>query len=185
MRYTFASRRFIVAVSLVLTLGIPFSALADVITLQLPDIPGDSKFAANNGLPPDSIRVLTVGNSVEATESCVGGGGCSGKAILTNLSIVKKFGESSAALFLNAVQGRHLINATISFYRMKTGAPVKYYTITLSDVRIASQTWEGNSSAVDTADTEKLELGYSRITLLDNETGSRACYDLRTADSSC
>ena len=169
MRYTFASRRFIVAVSLVLTLGIPISALADVITLQLPNIPGDSKFAANNGLPPDSIRVLTVGNSVENIVSTSGGGSGTGRPNLSNMSIVKKFGESSAALFLKTVQGTHFATATISFYRMKQGVPVKYYTISLREVFVASQTWEGNSSAVDTVDTEKLELSYSRITLLDDD----------------
>ena len=59
------------------------------------------------------------------------------------------------------------------------------YTITLDDVTIASQKWAGNSNAVDTVDTENLELTYSRIILLDNETGSRACYDVKTLTAGC
>lgn len=37
--------------------------------------------------------------------------------------------------------------------------------------------WVGNSNQVDAADSENVELGYSRIIMLDNETGARACFD--------
>lgn len=180
-----STRRTALIVSFALAMGAPLSAFADLITLQIPNIPGDAKFAANNALPPDSIRVLTVGNMVENTTTTAGGGSGAGKPVLSNLSIVKKFGESSAALFLLAVQGKHAPTATIGFYRMKQGVPTRYYTITLSEVFVALQNWAGNSGAVDSADLENLELAYSRIVLLDNETGARACYDLRTLETSC
>lgn len=181
MRKQIASRRVAAAFSLAIAVGASSAAQADIITLQMPNIPGDAKFATNNGLPLDSIRVLTVGNSVENTGAgSSGGGGGAGKAVLSDLTIVKKFGESSAPLFLLATQGTHLPTATVSFYRIKQGAPVKYYTITLQDVTVASQRWVGNSNGVDTADSENVSFAYSRITLLDNETGSRACFDVKT-----
>ncbi len=168
----------------VLAAAVPLVAHADVITLQMPGIPGDTKFAANNALPPDSIRVLTVENSVTTTTSTVGGGGA-GKAVFSNLGVVKKFGESSAALFLNAATGRHLTSAVVTFYRIKQGLPIKYYTITLTDVTITSQKWLGNSGATDSLDSENLLLDYARITLFDNETGTRACFDVKQNAANC
>jgi type VI secretion system Hcp family effector len=175
-------------VAAVLSFGIAaltsFAAQADIIALQLPNVPGDAKFAANNGLPLDSIRVLTVGNSVaNAGSGATGAGGGEGKAIFSHLSIVKKFGESSARLFLLVAEGTHLQTATVSFYRMKQNVLAKYYTITLQDVTVASQQWVGNSNGVDAADSESVEFSYSKITLLDNETGSTACYDVKLARS--
>jgi type VI secretion system Hcp family effector len=179
MRYRNALGKVVLGMSFALALGAPIAANADVIALQLPNIPGDAKFAANNGLPLDSIRVLTVGNSVEnVTGICPGGGGCAGKAIFSDLSLVKKFGESSAPIFLLVAQGRHLQTATVSFYRMKQNVLSKYYTITLQDVTVASQAWVGNSNGVDAADAESIKLTYAKITLLDNETGSTVCYDV-------
>jgi type VI secretion system secreted protein Hcp len=180
MRSQKASGRVAGVLSFGIAVAASFSVRADIITLQLPNVPGDAKFAANHGLPPDSIRVLTVGNSVENSGAGgTGGGGGAGKAIFSDLSIVKKFGESSAQLFLLVAQGAHLPTATVSFYRAKQGVPAKYYTITLQDVIVAAQQWVGNSNGVDAADSESVSLTYSRITLTNNETGSSACYDVR------
>jgi type VI secretion system secreted protein Hcp len=168
------------AIAFLLAIGLPMVALGDIIALQIPNIPGDSRFAANNGLPADSIRVLSVGNGIENTGADpTGGGGGTGKAIFSNVSILKKFGESSPSLFLGVASGRHFQTATISFYRVKQGTPVRYFTITLSDVTIASQKWVGSSNQVDSADSENVELGYTRIIMLDNDTGARACFDRR------
>lgn len=167
------------AVSLGLTVGTPLMARADVIALQVPNIPGDAKFAASAGLPPDSIRVLTVGSSVKNPGCVTGGAGCSGKATFGNVAVVKKFGESSAPLFLAAALGQHLPRVTISFYRWRQGVTAKYYSITLDEVLLSSQTWVGNSGPVDSADTESLDFSYRRITFLDELTGSRACFDIK------
>ena len=165
------------AIAFLLAIGLPMVALGDIIALQITNIPGDAKFAANNGLPADSIRVLSVGNGIENTGDPAGPGGGTGKAIFSDVSIVKKFGESSPGLFLGVASGRHFQTATISFYRVKQGTPVRYFTITLTDVTIASQEWVGSSSQVDSADSENVELAYTRIVMLDNDTGARACYD--------
>jgi type VI secretion system secreted protein Hcp len=183
MHYTLVARRFLATLSVALLVGAPLIAQADVIALQIPGIPGDAKFAANNSLPVDSIRVLTVGNSVQNLFDSGGGGGGSGKTTFSPLSIVKKFGESSAPLFVAVAKGAFVPTATISFYRTKQGLLAKYYTITLQEVTVASQTWVGNSNAVDAADSEQIELRYGRITLLDNETGTRTCYDTRLNQS--
>jgi type VI secretion system secreted protein Hcp len=182
MRSTNPSRSAWTLLCITIAAGASFAAHADLITLQIPNVPGDAKFAANNGLPADSIRVLTVGNSVAVlggTDS--GGGGGAGKAVFSDLAIVKKFGESSAPLFLLVARGTHLTTATVSFYRVKQGVPAKYYTITLQDVTVSSQEWVGNSSGADAADSESVKLSYSRITLLDNESGTSACYDVKAA----
>lgn len=171
------------AIAFLLATGLPIVALGDIITLQIPTIPGDAKFAANNALPPDSIRVLTVGNGVTNTPcDPAGAGGCAGKAIFDNVSILKKFGESSPSLFLAVARGTHFQSATISFYRMKGSTPVKYFTISLDEVTLASQKWVGNSGAVDSADSEDVEISYNRIIMLDVETGARACFDRRLVE---
>jgi type VI secretion system secreted protein Hcp len=180
MRTTTAPRRLAAVLSFGIAVCASFAARADLITLQLPNVPGDTKFAQNNGLPLDSIRVLTVGNSVEVTgDTSSGGGAGAGKAIFSDLSIVKKFGDSSAPLFLLVARGQHLLSATVTFYRVKQGVPAKYYTITLQDVLVRSQEWVGNSNGVEAADSESVKLSYSRITLLNNETGQSACYDVK------
>jgi type VI secretion system secreted protein Hcp len=168
------------AIAFLLATGLPIVALGDIITLQIPTIPGDAKFAANNALPADSIRVLSVGNAVENTPcDPAGAGGCAGKAVFENVSILKKFGESSPSLFLAVARGQHFQTATISFYRLKGSTPVKYFTISLDEVTIASQKWVGNAGTVDSADSENVEISYTRITMLDIETGARACFDRR------
>ncbi|HXV41221.1 MAG TPA: type VI secretion system tube protein Hcp [Steroidobacteraceae bacterium] len=179
MRNKNAARR--IAVVLAVALAVPFAAQADIITLQIPNVPGDTRFAANNGLPADSIRVLTISNTVVNRPDCAGGGSCSGRPVFSDVSIVKRFGESSAPLFLAVARGIAFPTATLSFYRLRQGVPVRYYTITLQEVNVVSQQWIGNSNAADSPDAENLALSYSRITLLDNETGARACYDLRSA----
>jgi type VI secretion system Hcp family effector len=159
----------------------PGVALADLITLQLPGIPGDAKFAANYGFPADAIRVITVGNGIHQTGSDpVGGGGGAGKAVFSNLSVIKKLGESSPALFATVASGRHLQEAWIRFFRLKQGVAVKYYEFRLVDVVIASQKWVGNSVGPEAADTESVELAYARIEMTDVESGAHACFDLRT-----
>ena len=168
------------AVAFLLAVGLPMAALGDIIAVQIPTIPGDAKFAANNGLPADAIRVLSVANGVETTVCDIGGsGGCVSRATFSNISILKKFGESSPSLFLAVATGRHFQNATVSFYRMKGGTPIKYFTITLDDVIIASQKWVGAANSADSADSESVELSYARIIMLDNDTGARACFDRR------
>jgi type VI secretion system Hcp family effector len=180
MRIRIASRRVAAVLSFGFAVGASFAARADLITLQLPNIPGDTKFATNNGLPLDSIRVLTVGNSVATSvDAGSGGGSGAGKAIFSDLAVVKKFGDSSAPLFLLVARGMHLPSATVTFYRVKQGVPAKYYTITLQDVLVSSQEWVGNSNGVEAADSESVKLAYSRITLLNNETGTSACYDVK------
>lgn len=179
MRNVSGVGRLAAVLSIGIAMAASFAARADIITLQLPNVPGDAKFATNHGLPLDSIKVLTVGNSVENTATTTGGGAGAGKTVFSDLTIVKKFGESSAALFLLAAQGQHLQTATVSFYRMKQTVPVKYYTITLKDVTVAAQEWVGNSNGVDAADSESVKLRYSQITLTNNETNTSVCYDVK------
>lgn len=179
MRLKISSGKVALAMSFAFFIVCSLVAHADIIALQMPNIPGDARFATNNGLPADSIRVLTVANSVEVSGGTVGGGSGTGKPIFSNLSIVKKFGESSAPLFLLVATGRFIPTATVSFYRVKQGVPVKYYTILLDEVSVSSQRWVGNSNGVDGADAENIELTYSRIRLRDEESGVTACYDVR------
>jgi type VI protein secretion system component Hcp len=177
-------RRFAVAISCGLTMGIAGMAHADIITLQMPDMPGDEAFATKFGLPLDSIRVVSVGNSI-ATPDCPGGagGGC-GKPAFTNVEIVKKFGPSTAPLFLEAVLGNRTPWARINFFQVREGVPTKYYTITLNDVVVRSFGWVGSATADAGADAENINLVFGRITMLDNVTGVRACYDL-TRGTTC
>jgi type VI secretion system Hcp family effector len=179
MRFKMVSRKIALTISFALSVMAPLLAHADIITLQITNVPGDAKFASNNGLPADSIRVLTVANSAVLSGCDTGSGICSGKVSFSNLSVVKKFGESSAPLFLLVATGRYVPEAKISFYRMKQGVPVKYYTIWLTEVLVVAQKWVGNSNGVDGADAENVELAYSRIALTDEETGTKVCYDVK------
>lgn len=162
---------------------LPSLARADIITLEIPGIPGDIRNAAL-GLPAGAIRVLSVGADIRNTSATVGGGSGIGKPVLSDLSVVKRFGASTPSLFLATATGRRFPEATIRFYRNRNGLEL-YYTITLREAGVTSQKWLGDGGTADSADTESLTLSYTRITLLDVVTGARACYDLVTTDTGC
>jgi type VI secretion system Hcp family effector len=175
--------RWVFVPLLVLT-ALPPQARADIITLEIPGIPGDIRNAAL-GLPAGAIRVLSVGGDIRNENAFAGGGGsATGKPVLSDLSLVKRFGASTPGLFLATATGKHFPEATIRFYRNRNGLEL-YYTITLREARVTSQKWLGDAGTADSADTESLTLSYTRITLLDAVTGARACYDVVTTDAHC
>jgi len=177
MGYKIDLRKVAIAMSFGLAVGAPTLAYSDIITMQMDGIPGETAFAQKYDLPLDSIRVLTVGNSVKSAIDC-SSGSCLNVITVGNLTAVKNFGESSGPLFLLAVTGKAIKIATISFYRAQDGLLTKYYTITVRNLYIASQKWVGNASG-DKADAESLELAFAQIELLDNETGSKTCFDVK------
>jgi type VI secretion system secreted protein Hcp len=162
--------------------ALPSLARADIITLEIPGIPGDIR-NASLGLPANAIRVLSVGADIRNQTATVGGGSGIGKPVLSDLSLVKRFGASTPGLFLATATGKRFPEATIRFYRNRNGLEL-YYTITLREAAVTSQKWLGDGTA-DSADTESLTLAYTRITLLDAVTGARACYDVVTTDTGC
>ncbi len=159
--------------SFALALGAPLAADADVIALHLPGIRAtrsSPRTTLCRSIRSASSRSVTPSQN---TASGSPGHGGAGKATFSNLSLVKRFGESSAPIFLAAAHGEHLETATISFYRMKQSVPTKCYTITLRGVTVASQAWVGNSNGVDAADAESVELAYERISRRDWSRGCR------------
>lgn len=144
---------------------------ADIIALQIPGVAGDSEFSAANRLPSDSIEVLSAENSV---------GRPAGSAAAENLSILKRFGVSSPSFFLASISDRFYPMATVTFFRERSqGVPAKYFTIVLYEARIKSQRWAGTSQD-RTSDTERLTFSCNRIAMIDNVSGSAACWNLLT-----
>ena len=157
-------------VSFAFALAAP-TAAADLITLKIPGIPGDSKVSGHVG----EIEVMALSDDIVNSGS-IGG---TGKAQFGDMMIHKRFDGSSPALFLALVSGSHLSNAVITFLHNDAGILATTFTITLTEVlvsRLAPNATERNVLAAQ----EQINLNYARIQLKDEVTGNQACFDVRT-----
>jgi type VI secretion system secreted protein Hcp len=175
-------RNLTAVVSIAVTLAAPSTAMADLITLKLPGIPGD--VSGVKGLE-GTIEVLSLSGNVQETVSggSIGTGRFSGTPVFSDIVIQKRFDGSSPALFLALAMGRPLANGVITFLQNTTGGGfTKFFTITLSNVLLTKIATDASEKEV-LAGKQQINLNYSRIELKDEVTGQRACWDLRTASS--
>lgn len=92
--------------------AVPTAALADLITLSIPGIPGDVTLESQKS----TIEVLSLSNSIlNPVQGCAGGSSCTGKAVFSDMVIQKRFDSSSPPLFLALATGKHFANVVISF----------------------------------------------------------------------
>ena len=169
-----------VAVSIAFALALSTPAMADLITLKVPGIPGDLKVNGEEGV----IEVMSLSNSVQ-NSSVVGsgsGGAGTSKLVPSDMVINKRLDASSPPLFLAMVTGKHFPNAVITFLQEnEKGNLTKFFTFTLSNVVVSKL--ETNASENQVL-TEKINLNYSRIQLKDEASGQQACWDI-PSNTSC
>ena len=162
-----------------LTAGIALACAAttamanDIIALQIYGVPGDAAFAQKYGLPANSIETLSLSSEV----SNFGVGDAPGKAAFSGLTLLKHFGASSPALFLDIAEGRHLNTATVSFYHLDKDGPQLFYKINLVESYIVVDQISGSEQNAIARDAETITLRPRLISFEDVATGSSSCFD--------
>jgi type VI secretion system Hcp family effector len=155
------------------------AAARDLITLQMPNIPGDLALSKALGLPAGSIEILSLSGGVsEVTPfSSAGSGAGAHMPNFSSLSLTKRFDGASPAVFLATASGKAFPQALVTFYHVTQGGVTAYYTITLTQVFVSSDQFAGidKNSALD---TESFKLDYGQIQLTDVATATTSCWNV-------
>jgi type VI protein secretion system component Hcp len=103
-----------------------------------------------------------------------GSGGSTGKVALSTLTVSKRADTCSPRLFADVVLGRHIKTVTIVQENTRSEA----FTVTLSDAIVSGYQLGGNQSSE--LPTEQIAFEFSKICLLDVQSGTKTCYNLAT-----
>jgi type VI secretion system Hcp family effector len=166
------------------------SALAanDVVTLEVPGVPGDAAFAASLGLPADSIEIFGVsgGFTQVLNIGSQSGGAGAGKVTFNPIKLSKHFGASSPAILLALAQGTvYQGPVLINFYHVtRGGEPKKYFSIALSTVAIESDELSDSETRPLINDMETVSFDYGVIAITDLASGNASCWN-RIKNNQC
>ncbi len=129
----------------------------------------------NNG--QGTIPALTWNFGVTvATSGTTGSGGGTGKADLSDLVVTRRADGCTPVLFEDVVTGRHINKVTIV---QQDSQKDDIFTVTLQDVIISSYQLGGDQSSE--LPVEHVGFNFAKICVADSVTGTKACWDLRTA----
>jgi type VI secretion system secreted protein Hcp len=127
--------------------------------LKLGDIKGESGDSKHK----EEIEVLSFSYGVVNTGSSSGGsGGGSGRADLSDFTLVKRVDKSSPVLFQHCATGTHIKEATF-VVRKAGGEQLEYLKIKLADVLVSSVRPGGSSQGADTIPLEEVSLNFTQI----------------------
>lgn len=101
-----------------------------------------------------------------------GGGGGTGAAVVSPLTIQKQFDGCSPALLDATLTGRHFKTLTLSQQNANGDATA---TILVEDVVLSG--WQASSSAAQNSPGETLPIRPARLCITDVPSGSKFCYD--------
>jgi type VI secretion system Hcp family effector len=174
----------VIGIAMVCFGGPTIAAAGDLITLQMPNIPGDLAMSAL-GLPKGSIEILSLAGGVSNSVSISGiAGGGAGKASFSSLNLSKRFDGASPALYLATAMGTPFAGAIVTFYHVnQSGVATAYFTITLTKLFVEVDTYGGSeksSTRGGALDTENFSLAYGQIQLTDVATGASSCFSMLT-----
>jgi type VI secretion system Hcp family effector len=129
----------------------------------------------NNGQGTIPALTWNFGASV-ATSDLTGSGAGAGKASLTDLKVTRRADGCTPVLFEDVVTGRHINKVTIV---QQDSQKDDIFTVTLQDVIISSYQLGGDQSSE--LPVEQVGFNYSKICVADSMTGTKACWDLKSA----
>lgn len=122
-----------------------------------PSIPGEATATGFEG----AIEILSFNVGATQPVNLAGGGQGSGKAQVSDFSIMKKTDVSSASLFAKVCDGSHFEKATVSF-RKAGGEQVVYLTYEFEHVLVSSIQWSGSSGGEDVP-TEAVSFAFKKV----------------------
>jgi len=126
--------------------------------LKITDIKGESTDDKHSG--EIELESWSLGASNAASFSSGGGGG-SGKVLLQDLHIVKKYCQASVPLFVGCATGKHFAEATL-VCRKAGGKQEEFLKIKLTDVLISSYQ-SGGSGHSDILPMDQVALAFAKI----------------------
>jgi type VI secretion system secreted protein Hcp len=126
--------------------------------LKITDIKGESTDSKHSA--EIELESWSLGASNSASFSSGGGGG-SGKVVLQDLHIVKKYDTASVPLFVACATGKHHTKAEL-VCRKAGGKQEEFLKITLTDVLVSSYQ-SGGSGHSDILPMDQVALAYSKI----------------------
>ena len=148
---------------------LPCSAQAD--GTALPEFSAVAVFSGTSIVP---LRGFSENISIPTN---VGGGGGAQKPTFGPAVLVKDLDTFTPTLFLDLLQGTHIQNVLISFYKIgPDGGKFTYFQIQLFDVRVASIDIKEQVTAPT---TEEVRLTFSKIKWSSMENGATAGWDVK------
>ncbi len=116
--------------------------------------------------------------ATQSIASGSGGGAGAGKAMVSDLSVQRKFDECSPALFGVVTTGKHFQTLTLTQQDKK--GPVMI--VTLTDILISSYQLSGSQANVDPV--ESVSFNFAKICINDVGSGAKVCFDFKTNTAS-
>ncbi|MGC2196276.1 MAG: type VI secretion system tube protein Hcp [Terriglobales bacterium] len=129
----------------------------------------------NNGQGTIPALTWNFGVTVAASGSTGSGAGAT-KANLSDLNVTRRADGCTPVLFADVVTGRHISRVTIV---QQDSQKDDIFTVTLQDVIISSYQLGGDQSSE--LPVEQVGFNFAKICVADSVTGTKACWDLRTA----
>lgn len=127
-----------------------------------PNVPGEATAKGFEG----AIEILSFSFGASNSINPIGGGSGSGKASLSEFSVMKKTDIASATFFQNCCKGKHFDKATVSF-RKAGGEQVIYLTYEFEKVFVTSIQWSGSTGG-DDVPTESASFAFKKVTITYN-----------------
>jgi type VI secretion system secreted protein Hcp len=122
-----------------------------------PKVPGEATAKGFEG----AIEILSFSFGASNSINPIGGGSGSGKALLSEFSVMKKTDIASATFFQNCCKGKHFDKATVSF-RKAGGEQVVYLTYVFEKVFVTSIQWSGSTGG-DDVPTESASFAFKKV----------------------
>jgi len=107
-----------------------------------------------------------------------GGGGGTGKVVLSDFNVQKRFDACSPALLGAVTTGKAIQTMTLTQSNQDGTAT----TVTLTDVRVVA--WSASGSVASESASESVSFAFSKVCLTDGASGAKFCYDLKLGKTS-
>lgn len=127
-----------------------------------PEVPGEATAKGFEG----AIEILSFSFGASNSINPIGGGSGSGKASMSDFSVMKKTDIASAKFFNHCCKGKHFDKATVSF-RKAGGEQVVYLTYVFEKVFVTSIQWSGSSGG-DDVPTESASFTFKKVEITYN-----------------
>jgi len=136
---------------------------ANIVTLEIPGIPGDSTLNVAKG--QIDIQSFSFG-ATESASAANGSGATAGKPTISNLSVSKLEDRSTVPLFAHLLKGTVIPAAVLTFWSSSPkGTLTATYKIGLKNVTVTGQQQGGTTGGGEIA--ESVSFAFSDIAILD------------------
>jgi len=126
--------------------------------LKITDVKGESTDEKHTG--EIELESWSLGATNSASFSSGGGGG-SGKVVLQDLHITKKYDQASVPLFVGCATGKHFTTAVL-VARKAGGKQEEFLKVTMTDVLVSSYQSAGSQGS-DVLPMDQVSLAFSKI----------------------